>query len=133
MTKKGLTLNIFLFLIANIFLETAAQMCFKKTAVSQEGFNIIHHHDIFVFLGHMLSSPFLWLGWLAVLLIFTNWSTILSKIDLSIATPIASLSYVLVTLACLIFLHEHVSLLRWSGIIFILGGVSLVSTSKGDS
>ncbi|MEI7999599.1 MAG: EamA family transporter [Candidatus Omnitrophota bacterium] len=108
-------------------------MCFKKAASAQESFNISQPSQIFTFIGNILSSPFLWLGLLTVIIIFTNWSTILSKIDLSIATPIASFSYVLVAIAAMIFLHEHISMQRWIGIIFILAGVSLVSVSSSPN
>jgi drug/metabolite transporter (DMT)-like permease len=65
---------------------------------------------------------------------FVIWSTILSKIDLSVAVPVASFSYILVPLASIIFLGEKVALLRWIGIIFILSGVILVSlTSKENT
>ncbi len=130
MTKKGLTFSVFIFLLLNNLLETAAQMFFKKAAISQEHFNISQGADILVFVGHMITCPFLWFAFLAVFFIFTNWSAILSKIDLSIAVPIASLSYVLVTLAALVFFHEQISTLRWIGILVILAGVSLVSTSS---
>lgn len=62
-------------------------------------------------------------------LTFIIWSTILSKIDLSIAVPIASFSYILVPLASIFFLHEEMSLLDWTGIFFILTGVIIVSRS----
>ncbi len=129
MDQKGLTFKIFIFLVLNDFLETGAQSLFKTAAVSQENFHISQGHDVLIFIGHMITFPLVWLGLLAVVLIFTSWSTILSRIDLSMATPIASFSYVLVAVAAVVFFHEHVGWLRWTGILFILAGVSLVSTS----
>jgi len=61
---------------------------------------------------------------------FIIWSTILSKIDLSIAVPIASFSYILVALVSILFLHETINLLRWMGIFLILTGVIFVSVSS---
>jgi uncharacterized membrane protein len=46
--------------------------------------------------------------------------------------PIASFSYILVPLVSIVFLGEKISLLRWSGIIFILLGVIFVSLSTAD-
>lgn len=43
----------------------------------------------------------------------------LSKIDLSVAVPIASFSYILIPLSSALFLGESVSLFRWIGVIFI--------------
>jgi undecaprenyl phosphate-alpha-L-ara4N flippase subunit ArnE len=65
-------------------------------------------------------------------LTFIIWSTILSKIDLSVAVPIASFSYILVPLVSIIFLHEKISALRWLGIFFILAGVIFVSLSSRE-
>jgi undecaprenyl phosphate-alpha-L-ara4N flippase subunit ArnE len=63
---------------------------------------------------------------------FIIWSTILSKIDLSVAVPVCSFSYVTIPLVSIIFLHEKISLLRWSGIFFILVGVIFVSLSSKE-
>ena len=64
--------------------------------------------------------------------IFIIWSLILSKIDLSVAVPIASLSYILVPFVSIIFLHERITALRWLGVFFVLAGVILVSLSSKE-
>jgi drug/metabolite transporter (DMT)-like permease len=132
MFKKNLTLKVVLFLVFSDILETFTQFCFKKSAVSQDGFGVKAFSDIFIFLSGALSSWFLWMGLLSVVLVFIIWSTVLSKIDLSVAVPVASFSYVLIPLVSIIFLHEKISLLRWSGILFILIGVIFVSLSSKE-
>jgi drug/metabolite transporter (DMT)-like permease len=69
---------------------------------------------------------------LVVFLTFVIWSTILSKIDLSVAVPIASFSYILVPIVSIVFLHEQISLFRWLGILLILTGVVFVSLSTEE-
>ena len=128
-TKQRLTFKIFIFLISTDLLETFAQFCFKKSTVCQNFSEINTIIQATNFIGGVLFSPFLWMALFSVLLIFTIWSTILSKIDLSVAVPVASFSYILVPLVSGIFLHEKISALRWFGIVFILIGVILVSTS----
>ena len=130
MRRKHLTLKIFLFLIFIDLLETFAQFCFKKSALPAAGFEIKAINDIFHFASCVIPSPFLWLGLFSVLLIFTLWSTILSKIDLSVAVPVCSFSYISVPLVSLFFFHEKISILRWTGILIILLGVVLVSVSS---
>jgi len=133
MSKKKLTLTILLFLVFTDILETLTQLCFKKTALIGSELNILDLSSLPAFLTGAISSPFLWIGFLLVLSTFAIWSTILSKIDLSVAVPIASFSYILVPVTSIIFLHEKVALLRWVGIIFILTGVIFVSlTSKEE-
>ena len=132
MLKKRLTLKILGFLILTDFLETFTHLCFKKSALTENGFVINKLPDILVFLQSVFSSPFLWLGLFSVLLTFILWSSLLSKVDLSVAVPVCSFSYILVPLAAMFFLHEKVSLFRWLGVLFILLGVVFVSLSASE-
>ena len=129
MAKGKVTLKILGFLILSDFLETFTQFCFKKTAIPQSDFLISKLSDIALFIKAVAPSGYLWVGFVSVLLTFAIWSTILSKIDLSVAVPIASFSYILVPLTSIFFLHEQVSLLDWTGIVFILVGVIIISKS----
>jgi drug/metabolite transporter (DMT)-like permease len=87
--------------------------------------------DVLAFLKSVFLSGYLWAGMLSVILTFIIWSTLLSKIDLSVAVPLASFSYILVPLVSIFLLQEKISLLRWTGISLILLGVIVVSlTSK---
>ena len=97
----------------------------------QSNFFIDNPRDIFLFLKPIILSPYLWVSFLSIFLTFVIWSTILSKIDLSVAVPIASFSYILVPLVSIFFLHEKMSPLDWTGIAFILIGVISVSISSG--
>jgi drug/metabolite transporter (DMT)-like permease len=132
MPKHKLTLKIFLFLILADGLETFHQFCFKKSALSESDLNIKGVYDILIFFKVVFSSPFFWIGLLSIILMFIIWSTILTKIDLSIAVPVASFSYILVALVSIIFLYEKVTLLRWFGIFLILAGVIFVSVSSHE-
>lgn len=134
MLKGKLTLKILLFLVLTDLLETGTQFCFKKTAIPESNMFIKSLSDIFKFLNGVIFSPYLWTGFVLVFLTFIIWSTILSKIDLSVAVPIASFSYILVPLVSIFFLHEEVTFLDWTGIFCILVGVIFVSMSsnKGE-
>ena len=132
MFKKKLTLKIISFLVLSDILETLTQFCFKKSAFTEGGSILSSATEVFVFLKAAFFSHFLWAGFLTALLTFIIWATVLSKIDLSVAVPIASFSYILVPLVSIVFLGEKISLLRWSGIIFILLGVIFVSLSTAD-
>jgi undecaprenyl phosphate-alpha-L-ara4N flippase subunit ArnE len=134
MKTRKVTLKLLSFLILTDLLETFTQFCFKKSALLQGSFYINKLSDIYPFLKVIFFSSYLWIGFISVFLTFGIWSTILSKIDLSVAVPIASFSYILVPLVSIIFLHEQVSLLDWTGIFFILIGVIFVSlsTEKGE-
>jgi drug/metabolite transporter (DMT)-like permease len=130
--KKKLTLKIILFLVLSDIMETVTQLFFKKCATPAGSITVNNPAGIVSFLGEVSSSPYLWLGFFTVLLTFIVWATILSKIDLSVAVPIASFSYILVPLASVFLLHEKISLLRWAGIGLIFAGVIFVSLSSKE-
>ena len=132
MFKRKLTFKILAVLIFSDVLETLTHFCFKKSTFSVSGFEIKRFLDIFNFLYAVFSSPFLWVGLLTVLLTFIIWSSILSKIDLSVAVPLCSFSYISIPLVSIIFLHEKISILRWLGIFCILVGVIFVSLSSKE-
>jgi uncharacterized membrane protein len=58
-----------------------------------------------------------------------TWIIVLTRAQLSWAYPMLALNQVLVLLVGALFLHEHVSMLRWSGVLLIIFGVVLVSRS----
>jgi drug/metabolite transporter (DMT)-like permease len=129
MAKKKITILILGCLVFSDILETFTHFCFKKSALSASTLDIA---QINILLQKVSASPFLWLGLLSVIATFIIWTTILSKIDLSVAVPVASFSYILVPLASIIFLHEKVVFLRWVGIGFILVGVIFVSLTSHE-
>lgn len=129
MPRKHVTLKIILFLVFSDLLETFTHFCFKKAAIPESSLLIKNLLDAFIFIKAIAFSPFLWVAFVSVFLTFVIWSTILSKIDLSVAVPIASFSYILVPLVSIFLLHEEMSFLDWTGIFFILVGVIIVSTS----
>lgn len=132
MFKKKVTFKILLLLIASDILETAIHFFFKKSVLSQADFAVINLASAAVFFRLVFSSPFLWGGLATVVIVFIIWSTVLAKIDLSVAVPVASFSYILVPIISIIFLDEKVTILRWVGIFFILAGVILVSLSSKE-
>jgi drug/metabolite transporter (DMT)-like permease len=133
MPTKKLTLKIFFFLFLSDLLETFIQFCFKKTVLPYSFLKISDLHSALIFFKAVFFSPYLWLAFLSVFMAFVLWSTIISKIDLSVAVPISSSSYILVPLTSIFFLHESVSILRWSGILFIIVGVILVSLTTKET
>ena len=132
MFKKKVTFKILLLLIASDILETAVHFFFKKSTLGSSPSQVTDLATMLGFLKVAFSSPFLWAGLLTVAAVFVIWSMVLSKIDLSVAVPVASFSYILVPVVSVIFLHEQISALRWFGLVFVLAGVILVSLSSKE-
>jgi len=132
MFKKKVTFKILLLLITCDILETAVHFFFKKSALAQSSKVIVDLATAVEFLKATFTSPFLWIGLFAVVAVFIIWSMVLTKIDLSVAVPIASFSYILVPLVSIIFLHEQITVLRWLGVFLVLIGVIFVSLSSKE-
>jgi len=129
MKNNNLTLKIFALIVLNDIGDTIAQLLMKKGLV-QTGISSVTFGNIIEFASRNILSGLLWLGILFYALNFFIWIIILYKIDLSIASPVGSTSYIFVPIVAMIFLHEHVSMLRWIGIIVIILGIHFVSQSK---
>ena len=71
-------------------------------------------------------------GVAAVALVFISWTVVLSKVDLSAAMPVTSLSYLMVALIAVVCLHERIPVLEWCGIFLIMVGVAIVSWEPGE-
>ena len=80
-----------------------------------------------------LTTPKLIIGTVMLAIFFFLWLAVLSWEDLSVALPMQALNYVLVALLAQFYLGEHVSPLRWGGIVLVCIGVMLITKSGGAS
>lgn len=128
MKKGALTLKVFLVVVMNDMGDSIAQLFMKKGLV-QTGINLVNLDNIFEFISRNASSLLVWLGILVYVLNFFLWIIILSRIELSVAMPVGSTSYVIIPLLAMIFLNEKVNLIRWTGILLVMAGIHFVSKS----
>ena len=112
-------------------IESLADLFFKKGTLAT-GINNVVLSNILEFASRVMASPWLWLGVALYLVNFFLWIVLLSRVDLSIAFPMSSLTYIIVPVLAIVFLHEKVLMLRWLGIIFIIAGITLTSRSAGN-
>lgn len=71
-----------------------------------------------------------WLVWLGIGIFGLSavlWIFALSRASLSFAYPFAALGYVLIVTASILLLHEHVPVLGWIGVGFIVVGILLIA------
>lgn len=72
------------------------------------------------------TSPMIWAGILSLLAFFVSYMLVLSWADYSFVQPASAMSYAVVALLGFLLLGEHVSALRWAGILTLGLGVLLV-------
>jgi len=129
MRKNHLTIKIILLIVLNDLGDTLAQFLMKKGLIST-GIEQVNFGNILDFVTQNAASPLVWAGIIVFILNFLVWIIILFRVDLSIAMPIGSTSYIFVPLVAMIFLGEQVSLLRWIGIGAIILGINFVARSE---
>ena len=128
MKNNALTWKVFFMIVLTDLIDSVGQLFMKKGLVNI-GIDSVTLQNLQEFLGKSGASPLIWLGVLFYVLNFFLWITVLSRVDLSVAAPVGSTSYVFVPLLAIFFLGESVGLLRWVGILLIVLGVRFVSQS----
>lgn len=74
-----------------------------------------------------IFTPWVGVGILLLLAFFASYLAALSFADLTYVLPATSVGYIVMALLAKFFLHEHISLLRWLGILLIAAGVGFVA------
>jgi uncharacterized membrane protein len=92
--------------------------------MSQVGAVDVHHLGLL-----LVALKNLWVisGILMLIGFFASYLSALSWADLTFVLPATSFSYVVVATLSHFWLHEHISVSRWAGIVLIVGGVGFVS------
>jgi len=83
------------------------------------------HHLWSVFSA--VANPWVAIGILFLLGFFATYTNALSWADLTYVMPATALGYVLLALVARFVLHEHISPMRWIGIVLITAGVGFVA------
>ncbi len=78
-------------------------------------------------LKQILTTGVVWLGLGIFGVSAVLWLFALSRTSLSFAYPFAALGYVLIVAASILILHEHVPVLGWVGVAFIIVGILLIA------
>lgn len=74
-----------------------------------------------------VANPYVFIGIFFLLAFMACYLNSLSWADLTYVLPATSIGYVFIALLAHFFLHEHVSPLRWLGIMLISAGVGFVA------
>lgn len=124
----GLSLSTIALILAATVLGVAGQLILKS-GMSQMGPIGLTGNTLAGTVLRMVTSPYVIGGLLVYGLGTFFWLITLSRLELSVAYPFASLNHVLIFLAAWIFLHEQVNPLRAAGIVVICVGMLLIARS----
>jgi len=112
-------MNGYLLVLLASLLTCGGQLCQKQAALCWQCRQTPVHHRRAT------------LGWLAVAVLLLAmamavWLNVLQRLPLSLAYPMLSLNFVLVTLCAHWFFHERITLRHWCGVISIILGIALM-------
>ena len=122
--------KLLLILLIGLVFE-AAGVVFLKKGITQVGeVKKVSTAEIVRVVKAGVTSPTVLLGVFFEALFFVCLLVLMSESDISFLWPLTALSFVMTTVAALIFLGERVSSVRWAGVVFIMIGAALISYSE---
>lgn len=110
-------------LIMNVILMALGQVLFKQGSKAFTGLQ-------WSSLLHVAFNPYVLSGVTIYGVSTVIWVYVLSRMNLSVAYPTQSMSYVLVMLAAIFLFKEPISAKQWIGMGLIMAGVVFVSQGK---
>ena len=122
--------KLLLILLIGLGFEAAGVVLLKK-GISQIGeVRKISVVEIVRVVKAGVTNPAVEAGVFFEALFFLCLLMLMSRSDISFLWPLTALSFVMTTLAALLFLGEKVSSVRWAGVVFIVIGAALISYSE---
>lgn len=77
----------------------------------------------------IITSKFVIFGFLSYVISAFIWLIVLNKLDLSVAYPLVSSSYILIAVSSKLLFKEKIPKLRWLAMVIIMMGVILLANS----
>jgi len=122
--------KLLLILLIGLVFESTGVVLLKKGMTQVNGVNTLRLGEVVRVVKAGITNPQILLGVLFEALFFICLLVLLSRSDVSLLWPLTGLSFVFATFAALFFLHEHVSPIRWAGVVLIMMGAGLISYSE---
>jgi drug/metabolite transporter (DMT)-like permease len=118
-----LTFRKYLVILSIVFFGSVGDSCLARGMKQVGSIDVHHFHQIF----SALANPFVIIGIFLLLGFMWCYMTALSFADLTYVLPATAISYVVMILLSIFWLHEQVSPQRWAGVAFIVIGVGVVA------
>ena len=102
---------------------------FVKHGMDRVGGITFSRDQLIPSLVQSLTDIYVLLGFAMVLTVIPLWLAVLARLPLSVAYPLGSIGFVIAVIIGAIFFKETITLLRASGMAFIIIGVVAISRS----
>ena len=120
---------IYFFLI--VVAGTAGELCVSRAMKQTGEVKDFRPAAVVKVIGRALQVKWMWIGVGMMTLAFFSLLAVLSIEKVSFVVPVTALSYVAGALGGMFFLGERISWRRWTGIVLVCIGVTLVFLGKG--
>jgi drug/metabolite transporter (DMT)-like permease len=117
-------------LFIGLIFESTGVVLLKKGMTEVGSVQAARFIEMFRVLKASVTNSQILLGVFFEALFFLCLLILMSKSDISFLWPLTALSFVFATFAAMLFLHEHVSPIRWAGVVLIMIGAALISYSE---
>ena len=122
--------KLLIILLIGLAFESIGVVLLKKGMTQIGDMKQINAPEIFRVIKASAKSPLILLGIFFEALFFGCLLILMAKSDISFLWPLTGLSFVFATFAAVFFLGEHVSTIRWAGVLLIVVGAGLISYSE---
>lgn len=123
-------LKLLLILFVGLVFESAGVVLLKRGVTQIGDVQTISAAEVARVVKAGVTNSQVLLGVFFEALFFACLLILMSKSDISFLWPLTALSFVFATIAAMLFLHEHVSAVRWAGVVLIMLGAALISYSQ---
>lgn len=120
-------LKTYTLLVLLVFFGSVGNTVLSKGMKEIGALDLAHPSTALQGFGRVLSSGTIWLGILLMLLFMVCYMMALSRADYTFVMAFTAIAYALVPLLGYVFLAEHVSKSRWTGVALIFLGILLVN------
>jgi drug/metabolite transporter (DMT)-like permease len=117
-------------LLISLILEAVGVVFLDKGLHEIGGVGKVSLPEVLRLVGRGFTSRYILAGLVFETMFFIGLLIMLSNWDVSLIWPLTSLGFVLTTLAAIFIRHETVTSLRWTGVLLIMIGATLVGWSE---
>jgi drug/metabolite transporter (DMT)-like permease len=122
--------KLLLILLIGLAFESTGVVLLKKGMTRISEVKTVSVSEVVRLVKAGATSPRILLGVFFEALFFGCLLILMNESDISFLWPMTGLSFVFATFAAVIFLGEHVSTVRWAGVLLIVMGAALISYSE---
>jgi drug/metabolite transporter (DMT)-like permease len=122
--------KILLVLLVGLVFEAVGVVLLKEGINAVCGGADITLNNVRPVFGKVITHPRVIAGVFFEALFFLGLLYLMSQKDISFVWPLTSLSFVMTTLAALVYLKEPVTVVRWCGVALIMLGAALITWNE---